>query len=48
MLFLIDSYYLLGDVMIGVLLRDSDDKYTLNKEIKNVISIYFFALNKYI
>lgn len=38
--FIIDSYYLLGDVMIGVLLRDSEDKYTLNKEIKNVISIY--------
>ena len=40
MLFLIDSYYLLGDVVIGVLLRDSEDKYTLNKEIKNVISVY--------
>lgn len=39
-IFMIASYYLLGDVMIGVLLRDSDDKYTLNKEIKNVISIY--------
>lgn len=39
-IFMIASYYLLGDIMIGVLLRDYDDKYTLNKEIKNVISIY--------